>query len=94
MNGTMKITALLLTSSMMTLGLSLSGCSAMNTAIEKHDLAVGTKMSETIFLEPVAPKYKVVYFETLLIDANKVKFGIYHGSIRKNMSNNSAWALV
>ena len=63
MNGTMKITALLLTSSMMTLGLSLSGCSAMNTAIEKHDLAVGTKMSETIFLEPVAPKYKVVYFD-------------------------------
>jgi len=45
------------------LGLSLGGCSAMDTAIKKRDLDVQTKMSETIFLEPVAPDKRVVYFD-------------------------------
>lgn len=44
-------------------GLSFSGCSAMETAIKKKDLDVQTKMSETIFLEPVATGKKVVYFD-------------------------------
>ncbi len=43
--------------------LSMSGCSAMHTAIKKKDLDVQTKMSETIFLEPVAPEHKIIYFD-------------------------------
>ena len=59
-----RVAAVLLTGSMMvTVGLNLSGCSAMNTAIEKRDLDVQTKMSDTIFLEPIAPQYKVIYFD-------------------------------
>ncbi len=43
--------------------LSMSGCSAMHTAIKKKDLDVQTKMSETIFLEPVAPEDRIIYFD-------------------------------
>lgn len=32
-------------------------------AITKKDVHAKTKMSETIFLEPVAPKYQVIYFK-------------------------------
>lgn len=40
-----------------------SGCSAMSTAIEKRNLDVQTKMSETIFLEPVSPSKRVIYVD-------------------------------
>ena len=40
-----------------------SGCSAMKTAVKKRNLDVQTKMSETIFLEPVSPDKKIVYFD-------------------------------
>ena len=40
-----------------------SGCSAMNTAIKKRNLEVQTKMSETVFLEPVAPSKKIIFFD-------------------------------
>ena len=43
--------------------ISFGGCSAMNTAISKKDLDVQTKMSETIFLEPVAPEKKIVFVD-------------------------------
>jgi len=42
---------------------SFSGCSAMNTAIKKRNLDVQTKMSDTIFLDPVAPSNRIVYFD-------------------------------
>lgn len=58
-----RVASLLLTGSILLLGLSFGGCSAMNTAIKKKDLDVQTKMSETIFLEPVAPEKKIVYFD-------------------------------
>jgi hypothetical protein len=38
----------------------LSGCSASHTAINKRNLNVQTKMSSTIFLDPVAPKKKTI----------------------------------
>ena len=39
-----------------------SGCAgAMQTAIKKRDLIIETKMSETIFIDPVSPKEKIVY---------------------------------
>ena len=40
-----------------------SGCSAMKTAVKKRNLDVQTKMSETVFLEPVSPDEKIVYFD-------------------------------
>lgn len=54
--------------SMVTVGLiaisfSFGGCSAMDTAVKKRDLLVETKMSETVFLEPVSPQNRVVYFD-------------------------------
>lgn len=40
----------------------LSGC-ATGTMISKRNLAVETKMSNTIFIEPVEPEKKIVYLE-------------------------------
>jgi Enterobacterial TraT complement resistance protein len=39
----------------------LSGCAAVHTSIAKKNLDVQTKMSDTIFLDPVEPHLKVVY---------------------------------
>ncbi|HDR9106041.1 complement resistance protein TraT [Paraburkholderia sp. A2RO-4L] len=41
----------------------LSGCAATQLAISKSDLDVQTKMSDTIFLEPVADSKKTVYVQ-------------------------------
>lgn len=43
--------------------ISLTGCGAMQTAITKRNLDVQTKMSETVFLEPVAPEERIIYFD-------------------------------
>ena len=45
------------------LTVTFSGCTAMTTAIKKRNLDVQTKMSETIFLEPVSPSKRVVYVD-------------------------------
>ncbi len=54
---------LLFTGALAVLILSMSGCSAMHTAIKKKDLDVQTKMSETVFLEPTSPDRKIIYFD-------------------------------
>lgn len=41
--------------------LVLSGCAAVHTSIAKKDLDVQTKMSDSIFLDPVEPNKKIVY---------------------------------
>lgn len=41
----------------------LSGCAASSVMISKRNLDVQTKMSETIFLDPVGPDKKVMYVE-------------------------------
>lgn len=41
----------------------LSGCAATQVAIQKRDLDVQTKMSATIFLDPVAPEQKTVFVQ-------------------------------
>ena len=43
--------------------LVLSGCSAIHTSVAKKDLDVQTKMSESIFLDPVAPDKRVVFVD-------------------------------
>lgn len=41
----------------------VNGCAATRTLIEKRSLNVETKMSETIFLEPVSPEKRIVYVD-------------------------------
>ncbi|MGD9852741.1 MAG: complement resistance protein TraT [Nitrospirales bacterium] len=41
----------------------LTGCAAVHTSIRKRNLDVQTKMSDTIFLDPVGPDKKVVFVE-------------------------------
>ena len=42
----------------------LSGCVAMHTFLAKKDLDVQTKMSDTVFLDPVGPDKKVLFVQT------------------------------
>ena len=51
----------LLVFSALFIGLFISGCGAAATAIEKRELVVQTKMSDSIFLEPVSPQKQIVY---------------------------------
>ena len=41
----------------------MSGCAATQLALEKKDLDVQTKMSDTIFLDPVGPDKKTVFID-------------------------------
>jgi hypothetical protein len=43
--------------------ISLNGCSAIHTAIAKKNLDVQTKMSDTIFLNPVTPDKKIIFVD-------------------------------
>lgn len=43
--------------------LGLSACSAATTAISKRELDVQTRMSDSIFLEPLAPARRTVFIE-------------------------------
>ena len=51
------------TASVLVLGLALSGCAAATTSVAKRNLDVQTKMSETIFLDPVVPDERTVYVD-------------------------------
>ncbi|MGB0910763.1 MAG: complement resistance protein TraT [Nitrospirales bacterium] len=42
---------------------SMSGCKAIHTSIAKKDLDVQTKMSDSIFLDPVGPDKKVIFID-------------------------------
>jgi len=43
--------------------LLLSGCAAMHTAISKKNLDMQTKMSDTVFLDPVAPDQRSIFIQ-------------------------------
>lgn len=42
----------------------LTGCAAMHTSMSKQDLVVQTRMTRTVFLEPVASNKRTVFIET------------------------------
>lgn len=42
---------------------SLTGCSALQTSVQKRSLDVQTQMSETVFLDPVAPSKRTVFLQ-------------------------------
>lgn len=48
-------------STLILLALMIGGCSAPHTIIKKRNLDVQTQMSETIFLEPVAPAKRIIF---------------------------------
>lgn len=58
-----RMTGLLTTSMAVALVVNLSGCAAISTSIAHKDLDVQTKMSDTVFLDPVEPGQKVIYFD-------------------------------
>lgn len=58
---TMRVRALISTA--LSAMLLLSGCAATTTAISKRNLDVQTRMSETVFLDPVAPAQQTVYVQ-------------------------------
>ena len=64
----------------------VNGCAATRTLIEKRKLNVETKMSETIFLEPVSPEERVVYVE-IKNTTDKDLPGIEYGIKGKIVSN-------
>src|SRR5690606_1002651 len=45
------------------LGLQLAGCGAIQTSVKKRNLDVQTKMTETIFLEPVSPSKRTLFVD-------------------------------
>ena len=49
--------------SIMTSLIILCGCAAVHSSIAKKDLDVQTKMSDTVFLDPVGPDKKVVFVQ-------------------------------
>ncbi len=61
----------------------LGGCAAVHTSIAKKDLDVQTKMSDTVFLDPVGPDKKTIYVD-IRNTSDKSNFDI-HGSIVRNL---------
>ncbi|WP_115716906.1 complement resistance protein TraT [Gallaecimonas mangrovi] len=59
----MKHSAKYLSAAVIGAALLLSGCTATHTAIAKRDLNVQTQMSDTIFLDPVAPAKRIVFVQ-------------------------------
>ncbi len=43
--------------------LELSGCSALSTAVEHHKMKIQSKMSNSVFLDPVSDKDKTIYVQ-------------------------------
>ena len=64
----------------------VNGCAATRTLIEKRKLTVETKMSETIFLEPVSPEKRVVYVD-IKNTTDKELSGIEYGIKGRIASN-------
>lgn len=59
-SGFARIVALVAVTAM---AVTLTGCGALHTMVKKRNLDVQTKMSETIFLEPVAPAKRVIFID-------------------------------
>lgn len=49
--------------SLLLFGVVLTGCSTTATLLEKRNLDVQTKMSDSIFLDPVAPSQKTIFIQ-------------------------------
>ena len=61
--GIKRIKHILVVASVATMLVVLAGCAAVHTSIAKKDLDVQTKMSDTVFLDPVGPDKKTIYVD-------------------------------
>ena len=59
-----------------TLAFLLGGCAAVHTSIAKKDLDVQTKMSDSIFLDPVGPDKRQIYLD-IRNTSDKANFDIF-----------------
>lgn len=59
----------------------LGGCAAVHTSIAKKDLDVQTKMSDTVFLDPVGPDKKTIYID-IRNTSDKSNFDIQSSIVR------------
>lgn len=55
---------------------NLIGCSAVSTAVKTQDLAVETRMSASVVLEPMAPYDRVAYVRVRDISGNGLRKGM------------------
>ena len=58
-----KINTIICAAMIGSLTIGLTGCGAISTAIQHEDLKVQTKMSNTIFLNPIAKDQRLVYIQ-------------------------------
>jgi hypothetical protein len=61
--GNIKISNILTLAGVMVFIVVLSGCAAVHTSIAKKDLDVQTKMSDTIFLDPVGLDKRIIFVD-------------------------------
>jgi len=67
----------------------LTGCSTLGTAIEKRNLSVQSKMSNSVFLEPVSNDKKVIYIQIRNSSDQDVDIQAMTQAIVKNLSAKS-----
>jgi len=65
--------------------MALSGCGAIHTSVAKKELDVQTKMSQSIFLDPVAPEKRVIYVR-VRNTSDKPSLSVEYG-IKQALSN-------
>jgi len=64
---------------------TLSGCGAIHTSVAKKNLDVQTKMSQSIFLDPVAPEKRIIYVR-VRNTSDKPSLSVEYG-IKQALSN-------
>jgi hypothetical protein len=90
----MKKSQIIKTTTSLTLAatlLTLSGCAAISTAIKHRNLEVNSKMSDTVFLDPVPQNEKTIYVQvrsTLSQDFSGLK-----ETLTQDLQNNG-WTVV
>ncbi len=81
--GNLQLNKILVFTSIIAFLTVLGGCAAVHTSIAKKDLDVQTKMSDTVFLDPVGPSKKTIYVD-IRNTSDKSNFDI-QGSIVRNL---------
>lgn len=69
----------------------LSGCTTLTTLVEHHDLQVSTRMSSSLFMNPVAQDDRTVYVQVQNTN-DKGDFGL--GSALSAMIQSQGWTVV
>jgi Enterobacterial TraT complement resistance protein. len=67
--------------------IALSGCAATQVALEHKDLSVQTKMSNTIFLNPVPPSEQTVYVQFKNTSDKTLNVAALEQEIDANLTN-------